>query len=38
MGRTRRRGRRRAATSLTRDERAADVFDRLGADVRWVAT
>ncbi|MEM1332753.1 MAG: PIN domain-containing protein [Actinomycetota bacterium] len=27
-----------AATLLTRDERAAEVYDRLGADVRWVST
>ena len=26
------------ATLLTRDERAAGVYERLGADVRWVAT
>jgi toxin FitB len=26
------------ATLLTRDERAAAVYERLGADVRWVAT
>ncbi len=29
---------RHAATLLTRDERAAEVYGRLGADVRWVAT
>lgn len=27
-----------AATLLTRDERAAEVYDRVGADVRWVST
>jgi toxin FitB len=26
------------ATLLTRDERAAEVYDRLGTDVRWVST
>lgn len=26
------------ATLLTRDERAAQVYERIGADVRWVAT
>lgn len=26
------------ASLLTRDERAADVYERLGADVTWVAT
>lgn len=26
------------ATLLTRDERAADVYERIGVDVRWVAT
>ena len=26
------------ATLLTRDERAAEVYERLGTDVRWVAT
>jgi len=27
-----------SATLLTRDERAAEVYERLGTDVRWVAT
>jgi predicted nucleic acid-binding protein len=26
------------ATLLTRDERAAEIYERLGTDVRWVAT
>ncbi len=26
------------ATLLTRDDRAADVYERLGSDVRWVST
>lgn len=27
-----------SATLLTRDERAAEVYERLGVDVRWVST
>jgi predicted nucleic acid-binding protein len=27
-----------SATLLTRDERAAEIYERLGTDVRWVST
>lgn len=29
---------RHSTTLLTRDERAAEIYERLGADVRWVST
>jgi predicted nucleic acid-binding protein len=29
---------RHSATLLTRDERAADVYERFGTDVRWIST